>query len=192
MIKIRASVWIVLFLAVQLAAFASDRTDAEALMNRCDASSKTAAVPVRNFGDKDLIASFENGLAMIKQGKVKLLQSKFLDAKTKFEEYQKLENDLYAALAPLYLDRTQAIIDKAAEDLVDFATKAEVSKAFTDSSRSLDEAKTYQATKKYLAVIQTCRVAKNQVLNAYPQAKIEVPAEYKKDMADSGGKIFLE
>jgi hypothetical protein len=190
--KIRASAWTFLFLAVQLAAFASDRTDAEALMNRCEASSKTAAVPIRNFGDKDLIASFENGLAMIKQGKVKLLQSKFLDAKAKFEEYQKLENDLYAALAPLYLDRAQAIIDKAAEDLVDFATKPEVSKAFTDSSRSLDEAKLYQATKKYLAVIQACRVAKNQVLNAYAQAKLEVPAEYKKDIADSAGKVFLE
>jgi hypothetical protein len=175
-----------------LAAFASDKSDAEDLMNRCEASSKSAAVPVRNFGDKDLIASLENGLALIKQGKVKLLQSKYIDAKAKFEEYQKLEGELYAALAPKYLERAQAIIDKAAEDLVDFAAKPEVTKGFSESDRSVSEAKVYQAAKKYLAVIQACRVAKNQVLAAYAAAKVEIPADFKRDQADSSGKIFLE
>lgn len=179
-------------LAAPFAAFASDKSDAEDLMNRCEASSKSAAVPVRNFGDKELIASFEGGLAAIKQGKVKLLQSKYLDAKAKFEEYQKVENDLYAALAPKYLDRAQAIIDKGAEDLVDSAADPAVSKAFSDAARTLDEAKTYLAAKKYLGVIQSCRVAKKQVLAAYDSAKVAIPADYKRDQADSVGKIFLE
>lgn len=190
--KTRVSALALCLLLAPFAASASDKSDAEGLMNKCEASSKSAAVPIRNFGGKDLIASFENGLALIKQGKVKLLQSKYLDAKAKFEEYQKLEDGLYAALAPAYLERAQAIIDKAAEDLVDFASKPEVTKAFSESDRSMAEAKAYLGAKKYLAVIQACRVAKNQTLSAYAAAKAEIPSEYKRDQADSAGKVFLE
>jgi len=190
--KARVPALALCLLLAPFAAYASDKSDAEALMNTCEASSRSAAVPVRNFGGKDLIASLENGLALIKQGKVKLLQSKYLDAKAKFEEYQKLEGELYAALAPKYLERAQAIIDKAAEDLVDFAAKPEVSKALSESDRSVGEAKIYQDAKKYLAVVQACRVAKNQALSAYAAAKVEMPADCKRDQADASGKIFLE
>lgn len=181
-----------ILLLAAFAAGASDRSDAEALMNKCESSSKAAAVPVRNFGDKDQIASFEKALDLIKQGKVRLLQSKFLDAKAKFEEYLGAENDIYGSLAPSYLERARRIVDEVAEDLVDFATVPEVLKAFTDASRSLDEAKANLDTRRYLAAIQSCRVSKNHVLKAYALAKKDLPQKYGKDAADSAGKIFLE
>ncbi len=180
----------IIFLFSPFVGFSSDRSDATDLMNKCDNSSKSLEIAIRNFGDKNDTASFENGLNTIKQGKVKLAQSKFLEAKAKFEEYQKAEYDLYGSLSPKYIQRTQEIIDKIAEDLVDFVNQPEVLKNFTDSAQNLDIAKLRYSSKAYPAVIQSCRIAKNLVINCYVIAKKDIPAEYKKDLEDSSNKIF--
>jgi hypothetical protein len=179
-------------LVVCLPVFGSDRSDAEDLMNKSDKSSKIAEIAVRNFGDKDEIAAFDNGLATIRLGKVKLAQSKFLEAKAKFEEYQKVEFELYGKLASKYLARTQELIDTIAEDLVDFVNRPEVLKNFTDASDNLGTAKVNNTTKAYISVIQSCRIAKKLVLGNYALAKKDLPAEYRKDLEDSGGKIYKE
>jgi hypothetical protein len=171
---------------------ASDRSDATDLMNKCDISSKIVEIPIRNFGDKNDIASFENGLNIIKQGKVKLAQSKYLEAKAKFEEYQKAEYDLYGSLSPKYMQRAQELIDTIAEDLVDFVSIPEVLKNFNDAAVNLDTAKLRYSSKQYPAVIQSSRIAKNLVLNCYALSKKDIPAEYKKDLEDIGNKIFQE
>ena len=171
---------------------ASDKSDATDLMNKSEISAKVVEIPVRSFGDKADIASFENGLAVIKQGKVKLAQSKFLEAKAKFEEYQKLEYELYGSLSPKYMQRAQELIDKIAEELADYVSDAAVLKGFTDAAENLATAKLRYTSKQYPAVIQSSRIAKKLVINCYALVKKDVPAEYKKDLEDANGKIFKE
>jgi hypothetical protein len=170
--------------------FSSDRTDAVDLMNKCENNVKILEIPVKNFGDKNDLASFDEGLGLIKQGKIKLAQSKFVDAKVKFEEYLKLEYNLYGSLSPKYIQRTQIMIDKISEDLVDFVNQADVLKNFSEASRILDSAKTYLAAKNYSVVFQSCRVAKNFLFNNYNLLKKPVPKEYQKDLDDKNNKIF--
>jgi hypothetical protein len=172
--------------------FSSDRSDAVDLMNKCENNVKILEIPVKNFGDKNDLASYEDGLGLIKQGKVKLAQSKFVEAKAKFDEYLKLEYNLYGVLAPKYIQRTQQMIDKISEDLVDFVNQADVLKNFSESSRILDSAKTYLAAKNYPTVIQSCRVAKNFLFNNYVLLKKPVPKEYQKDLDDKNNKISQE
>ncbi len=174
------------------AAFGSDRSDAEDLMNKCDKSSRIAEIAIRNFGSKDEITAFEAALAAVKQGKVKLAQSKFLEAKGKFEEYVKVEFELYGKLASRYIDRTQAMIDATAETLVDFVNRPEVLKNFTDAAENLNTARVNVTTKAYTSVIQSCRAAKKLILANFALAKIELPKEYARDAEDNGGKIYTE
>jgi hypothetical protein len=190
--SIKAILATVLFFLVPLALFASDKSDAEALMNKCEANAKITQVPVANFGDDKDKAAYEKGLGIIKQGKVKFLQSKYLDAKALFEQYLKAEDEIYAALSPKYTARVQAIIDAVAEDLVDYASKPDIIKCFADASLSLDTAKANFGKKQYPAVINSCRIAKKLVLNAYTLAKLEIPATYAKDISDSSGKVHAE
>jgi hypothetical protein len=171
---------------------ASDKSDATDLMNKSEASAKVVEIPIRNFGDKADIASFENGLAVIKQGKVKLAQSKFLEAKARFEEYQKIEYELYGSLSPKYMQRAQELIDKIAEELADFVSDAAVLKGFTDAAENLETAKLRYTSKQYPAVIQSSRIAKKLVINCYALVKKDVPAEYTKDLEDVNGKIHKE
>ncbi len=188
----RAVVSALLVLVSPFILLASDKSDATDLMNKSEAGAKVVEVPVRNFGDKADIASFENGLAVIKQGKVKLAQSKFLEAKAKFEEYQKIEYELYGSLSPKYMQRTQELIDKIAEELADFVSDAAVLKGFTDAAENLATAKLRYSTKQYPAVIQSSRIARKTVINCYALVKKDVPAEYKKDLEDANGRIFKE
>jgi hypothetical protein len=172
--------------------FPSDRSDATDLMNQCDKTAKVLEVAIRNFGNKDEIASFENGLNVIKLGKVKLAQSKFLEAKAKFEEYQKIEYDLYGSMSPRYMQKSQEIIDKISEDLVDFVTQSDVLKNFTDSDQNLTKAKASYNSKNYNAVILSCRLSKYLVINCYVLAKKAIPKEYKKDLEDYYNRIYQE
>jgi hypothetical protein len=171
-------------------ALASDKSDATDLMNKTEKSSKVLEVSVKNFGDKDDLAAFDKALATIRQGKVKLAQSKFLDAKALFEQYQKAEFDLYGSLAAKYIQRTQEMIDKIAEELGDYVNQPDVLKGFSDASENLNNAKTNIVTKQYLSVITSCRLAKKYVLGCYGIVKKEIPADYKRDVADNNGQIF--
>ncbi len=177
-------------LALPCLVFASDKSDATDLMNRAEKSSKVLEVSVRNFGDKNDLAAFDSGLATIRQGKVKLAQSKFLDAKALFEQYQKTEFDIYGSLAAKYIQRTQDMIDKIAEELADFVSNPDVLKGFTDAAENLNTAKTNIVSKQYLSVIGSCRAAKKLVLALYPLVKKEMPAEYARDAADDGAQIY--
>lgn len=177
-------------LTVPFMALASDKSDATDLMNRADKSSKVLEVPVKNYGDKNDLAAFDSGLATIRQGKVKLAQSKFLEAKALFEQYQKAEFDLYGSLAAKYIQRTQDMIDKIAEELADYVSNPDVLKGFTDAAENLNTAKTNIVSKQYLSVIGSCRAARKLVLGLYPLVKKEMPAEYARDAADDNGQIY--
>jgi hypothetical protein len=178
------------FLLVPFLIHASDRSDAVDLMNACERSAKTTEIAVRNFGDKNDAAAFDACMGTIKQGKVKLAQSKFLDAKAKFQEYQKAEFDLYGSLAQKYMQRTQDMIDKIALEFADYVNQPEVLKNLNDASATLDSAKANYGTRTYMIVIQLCRQAKNQLLNCYGLIKKDIPNEYKKDYQDYKLQIF--
>jgi hypothetical protein len=172
--------------------FPSDRSDATDLMNKCDANSKLLELPIRNFGDDKEIAGFENSLNIIKSGKVKLAQSLFVEAKQKFEEYLKSESSLYESLSPKYLKRSQEIIDKISEDLVDYVNQANVLKNFTESSQNLDQAKMYFNNKNYQSVLLSCKISKYLVINCYVLAKKPIPKEYQKDLEDYYNRIYKQ
>ncbi len=181
---------VVLFFFMPFMIHASDRSDAVDLMNACERSSKTTEIAVRNFGDKNDAAAFEGCLNTIKLGKVKLAQSKFLEAKAKFQEYQKAEFDLYGSLAQKYLQRTQEMIDKIALEFADYVNQPDVLKNLNESASTLDSAKANYGTRTYMVVIQLCRQAKNQLLNCYGLIKKDIPNEYKRDYEDYKLQIF--
>jgi hypothetical protein len=180
----------ILILLAPCLVHASDRSDAVDLMNACERSSKTTEIAVRNFGDKNDDAAFDACMNTIKQGKVKLAQSKFLDAKAQFQAYQKAEFDLYGSLAQKYLQRTQEMIDKIAIEFADYVNQPDVLKNLNDASSTLDSAKANYGTRTYMIVIQLCRQAKNQLLNCYGLIKKDIPNEYKKDYEDYKLQIF--
>ncbi len=186
----RTIIGAVVFLLAPLLIQASDRSDAVDLMNACERSSKTVEIAVKNFGDKNDAAAFESCLNTIKLGKVKLAQSKFLEAKAKFQEYQKAEFDLYGSLAQKYMQRAQEMIDKIALEFADYVNQPDVLKNLNDASSTLDSAKANYGTRTYMVVIQLCRQAKNQLLNCYGLIKKDVPNEYKRDYEDYKLQIF--
>jgi hypothetical protein len=172
--------------------FASDKSDATDLMTTCERNSKITELPVRNFGDPKDIARFEEGLGIVKQGKAKVAQSRFLEAKTKFEEYLKIEKELYQTLAARYIERTGTIIDKIGEDLADYVNQDAVLKYFSSASQYWENAKAEMAKKMYENVIGPCRVAKNYAIGVYTLLKMDIPPEYKKDIADCNKQLYTE
>ncbi len=184
------SIVITIFILAPVLLSASDKSDAVDLMNECERTSRTVEIALRNFGDKNDSASFDNGLNAIKQGKVFLALSKFTDAKAKFLEYQKIEFDLYGSLAAKYLQRTQQMIDTLAVVFADYVNQADVLKNLNDAVATLDSAKANYTTKTYMIVIQLCRQAKNQLLSCYALVKKQVPDEYRKDLEDYSLRIF--
>ena len=179
----------VILLAV-INSYSDDRADATKLMNTCDKNAKTLEIAVTNFGDKDESASYQEALKVIKLGKVKLAQSKFNDAKAKFNEYLKIENDLYASLSPKYMERAQVLIDEIAEDLVDYVTNPNVLKNFTDADMHLKNAKSSYSSKNYQATVISCRLSKYLVINCYVYVKKQIPDKYKKDLEDYYNRIY--
>jgi hypothetical protein len=86
--------------------YPSDLSDAEMLRDRCDREFTELQVPARNFGDKADLDRLNEGAALIKDGKVKLLQSKYLEASASFNKYLGLQQLLYKSLADKYISRT--------------------------------------------------------------------------------------
>ncbi len=173
-------------------AFASDRTDALDLMNKCDKESKIIEVPLKNFGDEKELAKFAEGQTLIKQGKVKQAQANYADAKAKFQEYLKIQKDIYETLSAKYVERTKILIDEIAEDLADFVGEAPVLKGFTTANQNLESGKASLARKQYENVILPCRLAKNSVIGLYAMVKKDLPEKYRRDLADFENKIYEE
>jgi hypothetical protein len=171
---------------------ADDKSDAVNLLNECEQTSKTVEVALRNFGDAKDAASFDDGLNVIKQGKVMMALSKFKEAKARFLEYQKTEFDLYKSLAAKYLRRTQEMIDTIAVQFADYVNQKDVLQNLNDAVATLDSAKANFDSKAYMIVIKLCRSAKDRLLSCYSLVKKAVPDEYKKDLEDYALKIHKE
>lgn len=169
---------------------ASDRTDALALQNQCETESKILEIPVRNFGEEKDINEYEDSLKKIKMGKIKLAQSKYREAMDLFNEYLKIQYNIYKSLAEKYLERTEKLNDNSAEELVDYVDDPNVLKNFESAFQYLTTGKKYYTTKHYSKVIGPCRMAKKYIFENYKIAGIDLPEEYKKDFEDINNKIY--
>ena len=123
-------------------------------------------------------------------GKVKIAQSKYLDAKGKFNEYLELQYNLYKSLSEKYIQRTETLIEEISMDLGDFISKDEVLKSFEDANKYLESAKTYMLKKDYNKIIGLCRTAKYKLINIYNLVGKEVDENYLIDLSDYNKKVF--
>ena len=173
-----------------LLAAASDRTDALDLMKKCENESLIIEVNIRNFGDDKDSAKFDEGKNLIKMGKVKVAQSNYLDAKTKFNEYFELQYNLYKSLAEKYIKRTEILIDEISMDLADFVSRDDVLKIFEESNNYLKSAKTYMVKKDYEKVLGNCKYSKYKLISIYELVGKKVDKKYLVDLSDYEKKIY--
>jgi len=177
-----------LFCSVQL--FASEKSEAQALMKQCDDGVKLINVPLANFGDENDNAKFNEGLTIIKLGKAKIAQAKYPEAKAKFEQYLNMQKEIYKSLAEKYIKRTQDLIDEISVELVDFVSDSYVLEAFTKANHYLDSARTLVKQKKFSEAVSNCKRAKKFLFDIYEKMKSELPDKYKKDSVDIKNEIF--
>ena len=169
---------------------ASDRTDSLTLQKKCEEESKILEIPTRNFGEEKDIQEYEDGLKKIKLGKIKNAQSKYRDAMALFNEYLKIQYNIYKNLAKKYLERTEKINDNSTEDLVDFVDDPKILRNFESAFQYLTTGKKYFTTKHYSKVIGSCRLAKKNIFENYEIARVGLPEEYKKDFVDINNKVY--
>lgn len=183
---------IILILLINLSGlslFANDKRTAEALGQKCKTEAAILAVPVGNFGaDKDK-KDFEAATKAVKMGQVLLAQTKFRDAKAKFDEYQALQYAIYESLAKKYLERTQVVQDEVGVDLADHIENQEVVKYLKLAAQNLFDAKTSYSRKHYNHVVNQCRTAKSYAFAAYKLVGMKTPAKYQRDLDDNEKKI---
>ncbi len=172
--------------------YASDLSDATALRERCEKEIKILEISVKNFGDNVDLDDFAKGEQMIRLGKVKFIQSKFTEAIEIYNNYLKLQFNIFEILAKKYIDRTEKINDAVGEDLVDFINNRKIVDYLRLASQNLRDAKAAMATKHYMKIIDVCRNAKNYALSSYKVAAKPLPDYYRKDMADIEGKIYKQ
>jgi hypothetical protein len=175
-----------------MAIYSSDRSDAMDLMNKSDNESKILEICVKNFGDKKDLSDFDQGLNFIKQGKIKIAQAKYLDAKAHFNDFLKLQYSIYESLAKEYIQRAQALVEEVSVDLADFLGDEKILKNFSGANQYIDSAKLLFGQKNFQGVINPCRLAKNYVIECYKFAGKEVPEKYKVDLADFANKIYSQ
>jgi hypothetical protein len=177
-----------LFYSVQL--FASEKSDAAALMKQCEDGIKLLEVPIKNFGDEKDIARFNEGANIIKLGKAKLAQAKYAEAKAKFNEYLTMQTELYKILGEKYIKRTQELIDLISVELADYVSDAVVLEAFAKANHYLDAARTKMGEKDYPLAVASCRRSKKFLFDIYIQLKSALPDVYAKDNTDVKNEIF--
>ncbi len=182
---------IMLVLAFSLSAtgiYASDLSDAETLRDKCDREIAELQVPAKNFGDQADLGRLDEGAGLIKLGKVKLLQSKYLEASASFNKYLALQQGLYKSLAEKYMARTEKMADDIAVELVD-SKDPKVAEYLKLANQNLKDAKGEMLSERYKNAIKLCRVSKNYSLAAFKAAGKPVPEEYRKDSTDNENRI---
>jgi hypothetical protein len=177
-------------LAYSIPVSASDRSDATALRERCEAESKVLEITVKNFGSEKDVKDFQEGISLIKTGKVKIAQSKFLEAIAKYNEYLKLHHNIYKSLSASYITRTEQLYNDVAAELVDFIDNEKVGQYLKLANQNLADAKSRDLSENFKLAIDLCRNAKKYSLDCYKAANKVVPEKYKKDLKDINKEIY--
>ena len=169
---------------------ASDLSDATMLRDKCETNLKALEVPVRNFGDSADIESFQKAGNLVKLGKMKFLQTQYLEAIKIYKEYLLLEKGIYMSLAKKYLARAQKMSDDIAAGLVDHIDKPNVEKYIRLANQNLKDAGREISAERYQNCIKLCRVSKKYSLSAYGAAGVKEPSQYEVDFADNENRIL--
>jgi len=176
----------IFFFSVPL--LSSDMSDAAALRERCEKEFKHLEVCVTNFGDAADKSNLLESSKKLKLGKLKITQSRYIDAIDIYKGYLKLQSEMYAGLAKKYIERTQKLNDEIAEESVDSIDKAKVDEYFKMAYRNLEDAKKGTASSNPVLAIEACRRAKKYSLGVYGLLNKPVPEKYKIDAMDNEGK----
>jgi len=177
------------FLISDTPLFSSNLSKASSLRERCEKEIKILEVSVKNFGGKNELADFQKGSKLIKKGKVKFIQSKYPAAIDKYENYLKLQNNIYRKLSAIYIKRTEKIIDEAGEDLVDHIDNKKVEKYFRLASQNLHDAKSVLKTDHYRSSVNHCKTAKHYAISAYKIAGKKIPDKFSRDITDYKNRV---
>lgn len=190
--KTRGFYFIICMICTSLMAiplFASDMSDAKMLRERCEKEVKHLEVCVKNFGDTSEKERFAKAERLLKIGKLKITQSRFKKAVETYNQYLKMQYNLYVDLAKKYIDRAQSVNDEVAEELVDHIDKPKVDKYFKLAYRNLKSARDSMNQKNPEQAIRDCRKSKEYSLGVYKLIGQSVPDKYTVDVIDLQGKI---
>ena len=171
---------------------ASDLSDANTLRKRCETEIKQLKVVVMNFGDETDKNNFAKAERNIKMGKLKVIQTKYKEAISQYNDYLKLHHTIYKSMSKKYITRTAKLIDNVGEDLVDHLDNSKIEKYLQMANQNLKDAKSTDRTKHYKTAINQCRRAKEYALAAYKQAGKKIPVKYKVDSDDIAKKINVD
>ena len=177
----------ILFFSVPLPA--SDMSDAEALRERCEREFKHLEVCVANFGDAADKTNLQESIKKLKIGKLKITQSRYVDAIESYRGYLRLQGEIYAGLSKKYIERTRKLNDEIAEEFVDSINDPKVDEYFKMAYRNLEDARKGMSSSNPVLAIEACRRAKKYSTGIYGLLKKPVPEKYKTDVADIEGKI---
>jgi len=170
--------------------YSSDRTDALDLLAKCEQNVKQLEIAVKNFGEKPDLDDFDKCIASINQGRVKIAQTKYIDAKTNFDSYLTLEYNIYKSLAGRYIKRIEQLVDETSNELAASISNEKVLKNFELANSYLENAKLELTSKHYFEVVKISRLAKRALLSNYDIVGKKIPDNYAKDFADNGNTIY--
>lgn len=170
--------------------FSSDLSDATALREKCERELKIIEVSVKNFGDASDLQEFKKGEKLVKLGRLKFAQTKYPEAIDKYNNYLKLQHNLYESLAKKYTERTAKLIDEIAEDLVDYIDNRKVEEYIRLANQNLKDAKSTMINRHYKSTINHCRLAKNYAFGTYKLIGKKIPKQYERDSADNEKRIY--
>jgi len=168
---------------------ASDLSDATEMRAKCEAEFKAIEVPAKNFGNYYVKQNYKTAADLLKDGKIKLAQSKYQDAIAIYKKYLQLQNDMYKELSKDYITRAETIYNDTAVELVDFIDNEKVSKYFTMANQNVVDAKKADKAGNYKLVIETCRTSKKYSFESYKSAGKPVPDKYRKDVKDNNKEL---
>ena len=180
---------VLFFMTIALPLYSSDMSDAKMLRERSEKEIQQLEVCVKNFGDDSEKERFNKAQRLVKMGKLKITQSKFKDAIDNYNQYLKMQYNLYVDLAKKYIDRAQSVNDEVAEELVDHIDKPKVDKYFKLAYRNLKSARDSMNQKNPEQAIRDCRKSKEYSLGVYKLIGQSVPDKYTVDVIDLQGKI---
>jgi len=178
-----------MLLAFSVPLFSSNLSEARGLREKCEGEISKLKIVVSNFGDKDDKSEFAKAAKLVRIGKLKFIQSKYPEAIKRYNNYLKIQNDLYRSLARKYIKRTAEINDTVAEDVVDNIDNKKVEHYLRLANQNLQDAKSNFNTKHYKNSIIFSRRAKSYALGAYKLIKKKIPKIYIKDNADNNEQI---
>jgi len=169
---------------------ASDFSEAAEMRKKAEAEYAGLDVPVKNFGNSHVKGKYQQGMELIRLGKVNFAQGKYQGAISLYRQYFTLQNDVYKELAAAYISRAEAIFNETAKELVDFVDNEKVGQYFRLANQNVADAKKAAAAGNYQLAIETCRTSKKYSIEAYKAAVKPVPEKYSKDIKDNNKEIF--